>query len=245
VSVYDVTLHVSIKYITFVLLTTTPAGNTFDMKIIFSPVSQSAMKKFLLLTSMLASFFLIGGCHKDDPQMSGAPVSDETAAVSVLMAINNLWVTTLKPQLTVNPQIYSDTVIMDGPDGKVTVDGHYDYSRSSSSSSSSVTVDIDAIITFAQYNVNGLYLNGKLRFYDASHSRTACSSSGCASASNMIIAYASSDGSGNNFPPVTIAFKDQAGKQYRDNISITVSKEYAHWEGSLVNGKNQTISISY
>lgn len=202
------------------------------------------MKTFLSAALALASV-LLGGCHKDDMQPKGAPVSDEAAAVSVLITIDNLWKTVLKPQLTVTPQNYSDTVLMDGPGGKVTVEGSYQYNRSSSSSSTSSWSITDVTITFIDYKDKDLYLNGKLRFFDASSSRTACSGSECASSSDMNISYTADEGNGNTLPPLTIAFKDLAGKPYRDNITLDVGKQYAHWEGSLVNGRLETISISY
>lgn len=202
------------------------------------------MKTFLFVTLTLASV-LLGGCHKDDMQPKGAPISDQAAAVSVLLAIDHLWETVLKPQLTVTPQNYHDTVLMDGPNGKITVEGSYYYHQTSSSSSNSTSSITDVTITFIDYNENDLYLNGDLRFFDASSSRTACSSSGCASSNHMSISYTSNDGTGTIFPPLTIAFKDLAGKPYRDNITMDVGKQYAHWAGSLVNGKRDTISISY
>lgn len=202
------------------------------------------MKTFLLVVLAVAPV-LLGGCHKDDMKLKGAPVSDEAAATSVLITIDNLWKTVLKPQLTVTPQSYSDTVLADGPGGKITVEGSYQYHRSSSSSSSTSSSITDVTITFIDYKDKDLYLNGKLRFFDASSTRTACSSSGCATSSDLSMAYTSDEGNGNILPALTIAFKDLTGKPYRDNITLDVSKQYAHWEGSLVNSKHDTISISY
>jgi len=204
------------------------------------------MKKHLLIL-ILAPAMLFSSCSKDNSELSGAPVSTEDEAEAVLVAINNLWTTVLKPQLTKKAQTYSDTVLSDGAGGKATVNGHYDYSTFSSSSSNSVNSEIDVQITFQQYVANGLHLNGTLRFYDSYYSRTACSSSGCASSTHTDVVYSSSDGNSNDkdFPPITIAFKNAAGKSYKDNILLYVGKEYAHWEGKLINARNQTISISY
>ena len=202
------------------------------------------MKTYLFLVSACC-LLLVFGCQKDGVKPKGAPVSDGDAAESALIAIDNLWETVLRPQLAVTPQSFDDTVLIEGPGGKVSVNGSFQTTSASSSWSSSSSSLIDVTVTFTGYTDHDLYLDGKLRFFDANSSRTACSSSGCASSSHSDLEYLSEDPNGNALDPVTIAFKDLAGKAYRDKITLSVSKQYVHWQGTLVNSKHDTISVIY
>ena len=202
------------------------------------------MKTFLFVISacwLLTTY----GCQKNDVKPKGAPVSDEADAVSVLITIDNLWKTVLRPQLTTKTQSFDDTVLVDGPGGKVSVSGSFETTHASSSWSSSSSSLVDVTVTFTGYTDNDLYLDGKLRFFDASSTRTACSSSGCASSSHSDLEYLSEDARGNALEAMTIAFKDLTGKAYRDKITLSVSKQYVHWQGSLVNSRHDTISVIY
>jgi hypothetical protein len=104
---------------------------------------------------------------------------------------------------------------------------------------------MDLVITFNNYAVDGLTLDGKVEFFDTSSSRSACSSSGCAFANHSRISYATDDGGGNLYPPVSIQFAN-GGSNVSDKILIKAGKsDNMRWEIRVTNSANQVFSFSY
>ncbi|SEM74733.1 hypothetical protein SAMN04488505_10634 [Chitinophaga rupis] len=202
------------------------------------------MKKYL--SGILVSLCLLTACSKDDKDTAAVnpPITTAEQARAAFAKINALWTSTLKPVLTKENQTYSGKVLEGAAGGKAVVNGSFTKTSSSSSSSTRSSAIADVTITFQQYEINGLHLDGVLRFYDSYNSRTACSSSGCASSTHTYLAYSSKSSADVANPPVAIEF-ELNGKTYRDQILLFASKEYASWSVKLTNENNQEFSFSY
>jgi hypothetical protein len=145
--------------------------------------------------------------------------------------------------LTKDEQTYSGKILEGGAGGKAIVNGTFSKTNFSSSTSTSTSSIADVTITFQQYEIDGLHLDGVLRFYDSYRSRMDCGSSGCASSTHTLVSYSSENGSGTASPPITIQF-NYNGKGLRDAILLTASKEYVHWSVKVTNGSNKVFSFS-
>ena len=202
------------------------------------------MKKYL--SGILVILCLLTACSKDETGTNAAnpPITTAEQARAAFIKINALWTSTLKPVLTKEKQTYSGKVLESAGGGKAVVNGSFTQSSSSSSSSTRSSSVADFTITFQQYETNGLRLDGVLRFYDSYNSRTACSSSGCASSTHTYFSYSSESAAGVAAPPVAIEF-ELDGKTLRDQILLDASKEYAHWAVKLTNENKQEFSFSY
>jgi len=195
-----------------------------------------------LLTVLIIVFFL-SACSKTGAD-GGAPVSDQESAKAAFLAINGLWTSTLKPALTKDAQTYTDKTLDGSSGGKAIVNGRFTRTSYSYSTSSGNTSLVDVTITFQQYEVNGLRLDGVLRFFDSYSFRMSCGSAGCASSTKTSISYSSEDGSGATFQPLTIKFNAN-GKDLRDAMLLDASKQYAHWSVKVTNGTGKVFSFSY
>jgi len=202
------------------------------------------MSKLLTIAAIAFLCIVNVSCSKTGGGSGGAPITDEETAKAVFLKINSLWTATLKPALTKEAQIYTDKTLDGGTSGKAIVNGKFAKTSFSSSTSSSNTSEVDVTITFQQYETGGLRLDGVLRFFDSYSYRQSCGSSGCASSTKTSTGYFSANGSGTTFSPVTAAF-NYNGKDLRDGILLTASKEYAHWAVKVTNGSNKVFSFSY
>jgi hypothetical protein len=203
------------------------------------------MKNKLTIIALIA-ICVLGACKKDGTGTNGggAPITDETGAKALFSKMNSLWTNTLGPVLSETNQTYTNKVL-NGTSGTATVNGSYSVTRASSSSSSLNASTADVIITFKDYESDGLHINGTVRFFDYSNVRTACSSSGCATSSHSRLAYSSHDGSNNSFGQANVRFEDN-GKSYQDAILMDIGKtDNFRWSIEVTNSNNQTISTSY
>jgi hypothetical protein len=204
------------------------------------------MKKQVTLIAVLF-ICLFSACKKDgnDPGGGGSPIKDEATARAAFLKINDLWKVTLKPLFSKTPKNFKNETIS-GPDGgQAVINGQYYTTRSSSSSSSYNSNWLDLDIIFTNYVAGDLKLDGRVRFYDSGDSRTACSSSGCASSSHSYISYATKDGSKNNFPPLSIRF-DNYGSKISDKILFDGNKEdNMRWVMTVTNSAGQAFTFYY
>lgn len=207
-------------------------------------LNSMTMKKYL--SGILVSLCLLTACSKDETDAGAvnSPITTAVQARTAFSKINTLWTATLKPVLTKENQTYSGKVLEGAAGGKAVVNGTFTKSSSSSSSSTRSSSIADVTITFQQYEVDGLRLDGVLRFYDSYNSRTACSSSGCASSTHIYLAYSSKSSAGVANPPVTIEF-ELNGKTFRDQILLDADKEFSTWTVKLTAENKQDFSFSY
>lgn len=202
------------------------------------------MKKYL--SGILVSLCLLTACSKDETEAGAVnpPITTAEQARAAFTKINTLWISTLKPVLTKEKQTYSGKVLEGAGGGKAVINGSFTRSSSSSSSSTRNSSIADVTITFQQYETDGLRLDGVLRFYDSYNSRTACSSSGCASSTHTYLSYSSESAAGVANPPVAIEF-ELNGKTFRDQILLDANKEFVTWSVKLTNENKQEFSFSY
>lgn len=204
------------------------------------------MKKYLA-AFVIIIFYLATACSKEkDGAYLGAPISEKEYAKAAFAKINGLWTSTLKPVLTKQAKKYTDTALAGALGGKAIVNGSYKKTQSSSSNSTSLSTIADMTINFQQYETEGLKLTGTMRFYESYSSRTACSSSGCASSTDTYSSYKtdSTVGSGVSFAPLAIQFTYN-DKQYGDSILLDSDKDHSTWSVKLTNGNKVTFSFSY
>lgn len=123
--------------------------------------------------------------------------------------------------------------------GSASITGDKTESSSSSSTSRSNTKRTEIYINFQNYQLeSGSILNGTLRYYKYYYSRTACSSSGCASKSDD-----SRSIKGDNF---SVSFQNDNGMWVSDLLSVSVkSPDYTYrWNGSITNSNGQSFSVN-
>ncbi|GAA4310586.1 hypothetical protein GCM10023149_05320 [Mucilaginibacter gynuensis] len=195
---------------------------------------------------MLVAISLAGACKKDEngAGKGGVAINNENSAKGLFSKMNNLWKVTLRPTLAKTPQLYTNT-ILNGTSGTATVNGEYSTTRSSSSSSTRSSSTVDVTVTFKDFEADGLTINGTLRFFDYSNSRTACSSSGCASSNHTDLDYQSKNSSGGSLGPVSVQF-EYSGQNYKDAVTMDINKyDNAHWAIIIINSAGETINTSY
>ncbi|MFT4204197.1 MAG: hypothetical protein QM610_09820 [Chitinophagaceae bacterium] len=205
------------------------------------------MKNYFLAIAIAMLFVLSISCSKGDGANDGNSITNEDEALLVFAQINSLWNSVLEPQLTTKKQTLSDSVLTDGASGKATVNGSYTITSSSSTNSSLNITTASFYVSFSNYTVDGLTLDGgPLHFYEYHYSRTACSSGSCATSTSTSMSYKSSAGlSSDATPSITLSFTSDAGTKYNDKIIFSAAKQYAHWSGTLINSKNDTIGFIY
>ncbi|GGA96381.1 MULTISPECIES: hypothetical protein [Mucilaginibacter] len=199
-----------------------------------------------LITIALAAVCVLAACKKEgnDNNGGGTPISDETGAKALFSKMNGLWTAALRPNLSKTVQTYTNTVL-NGSSGTATVNGSYAATHASSSTSSTNTSTIDVVVTFKDYESDGLHINGTVHFFDYSNVRSACSSSGCATSSHSSLSYRSHDGANNSFGQANVRF-DYNGKSYQDAVLMDIGKsDNFHWSIKVTNRNNQTINTSY
>lgn len=203
------------------------------------------MKKRLTIMAISIICLLGAACKKDgNGTGGGVAITDANGAKALFSKMNSLWTGTLRPVLSKSAQTYTNTVI-NGSSGTAVVTGQYYTSRASSSSSSSSSSSIDVIITFKNYVADGMHINGTVRFFDYSSTRTACSDYGCASSSHSSIDYDSSDGAGNSLGSAAVQF-DYGSQSYKDAVIMDIGKsDNFHWSIKVTNSSSQTITTSY
>jgi hypothetical protein len=203
------------------------------------------MKTRLIIIGMAFLCFL-SACKKggNETKTNGIAITDDSGAKALFSKMNGLWTGTLKPALAKTNQTYTNTVL-NGASGTATVNGQYTKTFASSSFSSTSTSTVDVTIVFKDYEVDGMRINGTMRFFDYSNYRSACSSSGCVSSSHSSIAYRSVDGSGASLGSASVRF-DYSGKTYTDAVLMSIGKsDNAHWSIVVTNSAGQTINTSY
>jgi hypothetical protein len=202
--------------------------------------------KTRLIIIAVTLFCLLGACKKDgnETKTNGVAITDDTGAKALFSKMNSLWTTTLKPALSKTSQTYTNT-ILNGSSGTATVNGQYGKTFASSSFSSTSTSTVDVTIVFKDYEVDGMHINGTVRFFDYNNYRSACSSSGCVSSSHTSIVYKSVDASGASLGPASVQFESN-GKTYNDAVLMNIGKsDNAHWSIVVTNNAGQSINTSY
>lgn len=202
------------------------------------------MKKYLPATIFIFYCLLTACSKKEGGSGLGTPISDKEYAKVAFSKINALWLSKLKPDLTKQSQKYTDLILPGSLGGKAIVNGSYTKTQSSSSTSTRISTIADVTITFQQYETDGLKLHGMLRFYDSYNSRTACSSSGCASSTDTYISYESENAASVSFASLAIQFTYN-DKPFGDSILLDADKQYSSWDVKLTNGNKTTFSFSY
>lgn len=196
----------------------------------------------------LAALLLLQACGKDNDGPGGSggkAINSQELAKAAFGRISTLWTATLRPALGQQAQTYSGKVLQGAGGGKATVNGSYQKNSSSSSTSTLNSSSMNVVITFDQYQAGDLRLNGSIRFYEYSYSRTACSSSGCASSSKRTLAYESkSKWTDTVLAPVNIEFSHN-GNLLKDIILMDSRKEYSLWEVEITNANNTTFKFSF
>ncbi|SEN13653.1 hypothetical protein SAMN05216436_11218 [bacterium A37T11] len=202
------------------------------------------MKKLLIYTT-IALTLLLTACSKDDGTGGkGARVTNEVAARAVFQAINTLWTGTLRTIITAEQKKFQNQEVQGPKGGTAIVNGEYSTTSSSSSNSSRRSSYIDVIISFQDYQTESLKITGKLRFFDTSNSRTACSSSGCASSSHSRHAYNSEDGSKVSFGTSHLQFSTDGGMISDDILIDSGKSDNMSWYITVTNGNNEAFQFT-
>lgn len=203
------------------------------------------MKKIHFILAIVITISL-GACKKEGTGgASGMAITDEATAKAAFLKINNLWTATLEPMIAKTEKTYKDETISGPNGGQAVINGRYYKTRFSSSSSSTSTTNFDMLITFKNYVTDGMTLDGTVRFFEFSESRSACSSSGCAFTNHYSISYDTNDGSDNNFPPLGIQF-DNNGSKVNDKILIESGKsDNFRWGITVTNSAGQAFTFNY
>jgi hypothetical protein len=127
-----------------------------------------------------------------------------------------------------------------GSTGKASVTGKKTSSSTSSSSSSSTTRSTDLQIAFSDFRSSGstLTVSGSMRWFDNYYSRTACSSTTCASSSDHSESMTGSS--------IHVEFQS-SGEAYSDDIQLeATSPSYtSRWTVKITNRAGQVFSFSY
>jgi len=202
------------------------------------------MKKLMFM--LLVSTLFFNGCSKDDGGSAddAVKITNEEQAKAAFAAIQSLWNSTLRSLITAEEKTFTnETLAIAG--GSAIVNGEYSTTRSSSSSSSRNSSYIDVFITFQDFQTDQLKISGTIRFFDTSNSRTACSSSGCASSYHTSLAYKTQPSLENeDLIPCNLNFLYN-GQQISDVILFDSGKsDNQHWSVKVTNGNNETFSFS-
>lgn len=202
----------------------------------------------LISVILPVTLFFLQACSKDGDSAGGSggkAINSQELAKATFDKINTLWTAVLKPGLGQQTQTYSGKVLQGSEGGKATVNGAYQKNSSSSATSTLNSSTMDVFITFDQYRTGDLLLNGTIRFYEHSYSRTACSSSGCASSSKRTLAYESRTKlSDTALTPFNIEFAYNDGL-LKDFILMDSHKEYSSWKVEITNADKTTFTFSF
>jgi len=199
----------------------------------------------LLTAACLISLFLLQACSKDNDSdgNGGRAINNEELARAAFGKIDALWTAVLRPALGSQAQTYSGKELQGAGGGKATVTGTFVKSSSSSFTSSLNSSTMDIVIAFDQYQYSDLRLNGSIRFYEYSYSRTACSSSGCASSSKNTSAYESKlKGLDTALSPFNIELMHN-GERFKDLILMDSHKEFSTWKVDITNSDKTTFTF--
>lgn len=185
----------------------------------------------LLLTAVNCD----GGSDPNDPGGSNARITTQEiaeAAFAYLKAAGE----------DVDQQVATDfsaPLAISGAAGTASVTGEKTASSSSSYSSSSTTRQTDLMIDFADFKSSSSTgsVTGTVRWFDYYYSRTACSDSGCASASDHSEAVEGTS--------ITITF-EYDGKTYSDVIAVDAGSgsDSSSWDVELTNAAGESFSFT-
>lgn len=176
------------------------------------------MKKLNGLIIILTLSFL--GCGEDEGSSSntGRLIADSFEADEVFNALDDYFASfqALLPEGTLNEPML-------GLSGDAIAGGSKDVTSSSSSSSSSSSTLLDTYITFSAFTPEGfenMEITGTIRFFSYIRSRTACSSSGCASSSGNSRAIETRPNLDGEIEFIDISYQLLDGDWINDSISI-------------------------
>lgn len=136
------------------------------------------------------------------------------------------------------PKNFSSPVTVTGTSGKAIVSGTKTAGGNTSTSSTSTTRTSNLTLTLTGYKSGQLTVTGTLKWYDYYYSRTACSSTTCASASDH-----SESLSGTS---LQVTYTPSSGVTMTDRVTVSASsgKDTSRWSVSVTNqaGKKFTFS---
>jgi hypothetical protein len=176
-----------------------------------------------------------GGAGHDGPT-AGRAITTSAEAMQVFLMLKSTGEGVNRAVAT----NFAGPVTITGAEGSASVTGRKTSSSSSTSTSQTTRRMSDLQIDFASFQAGGglLKVSGNLRWFDSYYSRTACSSTTCASSTDH------SEAMEGRAIQVEFVFN---GQRYSDEISVDVdSPDYtSRWSGKITNRLGQSISVSY
>lgn len=200
------------------------------------------MRQILPIVATMITLLYMTSCTKTNDAGGGAPIATDADARAAFAKINSLYTSKLRSKLTKSAQTFTNYVLIDSAGQKVIANGKYSTSSFSGSSGSSSSYDLDVTVSFQQFRSGDLQLDGILRIYDYSSTRTDCSSSGCATATHKNLIYSTTDTTA--AAAIAIKFANN-GKNFSDKIILRGSKPYSTFSVIMNNAKGEKFAFSY
>lgn len=185
---------------------------------------------------LVTSALMLGaGCDgSNGPNNSKAKISTDDEAEAAFGALRSA-------AAEVDGQVATDfsaPLSVAGAAGTASVTGDKTASSSSSVSSSTTTQETDLTINFVGYrSAGGVLASGSVRWFDYYYSRSACSDSGCASASDHSEALTGSS--------INITFESN-GTTYSERIDVDASSgsDVSSWDVTVTNEAGERFSFT-
>jgi len=195
----------------------------------------------LMVAGMSACDFLVG--PDDDSGEDGGGGGGGAKAITTSAEARTLFALLRSSGEAVDLAVtapFNGSTSVSGSLGRAAVTGKKTSSQTSTSSSSSTTTMSDLQIAYSSYRAgsSSLTVNGSMRWFEYYYSRTACSSSSCASSSDHSESMKGS--------AMSVQF-DHGGVRYTDVVTIDAdSPEYtSRWNVKITTRAGQVLSFSY
>jgi len=202
------------------------------------------MNRSILCLALTFTLSACGGFEGDDSDVgSGSPGSPAAkgGSLSTQQDAEELFSDLKAMAAAIDGRVaknFSGPVTVTGSSGKATVTGTKTSGGNTSTSSSSTTRTSNLTMTLSGYRSGQLTVTGVIKWYDYYYSRTACSSTTCASASDH-----SESLSGTS---LDITYTPASGGSITDKVTISASsgKDSSRWSVTVTNkaGKKFTFS---